>query len=258
MYRGFYMAASGMLTNQTTLNTISNNIANATTAGYKKDTQITPTFGETLLERIENDNNAVGIGLWVPIRYPDSIYTDYTMGPIEVTNLGSDFVIQGEGFFTVQAPENDDGTGGETFLTRSGQMTIDTEGYLVVNGNYRVLSSGGGALQPINDDLAYLNGMLYAGGEEVGEFLITYPTDTSALEKDEGNTMFTYNGDGTTDRPDGVSSKIVQGAYEASNVNAGEEMLMAMEAQRAFTACSQVIKMIDALNERSISEIGKV
>jgi flagellar basal-body rod protein FlgF len=118
MDRGLYIAASGMLAEQIRQDQIANDLANASTPGYKADRTSQRTFGDLLLA-----NSATGatVGPQSTAVQVDKIVTDFAAKPARETGEPLDFAITGEGFFAVQTAQG-------TRYTRNGQFSLDPQG----------------------------------------------------------------------------------------------------------------------------------
>jgi flagellar basal-body rod protein FlgG len=136
MMKGFYTATSGLINRGNVINTISNNIANSNTAGYKKDDCILKSFGEHMTYRLSSKNSAE-IGQTSGGIVLDEIYTQYEQGNLQNTANPFDLAIEGEGFFTLQLAN------GERALTRNGQFQMSKDGYLIDLQGNMVLSTNG-------------------------------------------------------------------------------------------------------------------
>lgn len=108
MFKGFYNLTSAMLTHQSNLNVVANNLVNVSTAGYKQDRYTATTFDDVMYARVgTNFSEGQEIGRQSYIRATSEIYTDYTQGTMEPTGLSLDFGIVGDGFFAVQNPDGE-------------------------------------------------------------------------------------------------------------------------------------------------------
>lgn len=139
MLKGLYTAYTGMINEQHRLDTMTNNLANASTVGYKKEGATSQSFdavltvkikdasvGERLVQRMGKNNPGVKIG---------ENYTDYTQGSFRVTGNTYDLALGGEGFFAIEFTNKAGET--STMYTRAGQFTLNREGYLVTeDGDY--------------------------------------------------------------------------------------------------------------------------
>ena len=130
MIQGFYTAGSGLMAQQTHLDTIAHNLANLNTTGYKG---LSPRFGELLYTTVEkpgggdqNVNLQNGTGVQV-----NAIARSFQQGSLEETNRSLDLAIEGDGFFTVL-----DRYSNEVQYTRDGsfQLSVEEDGaYLVTS-----------------------------------------------------------------------------------------------------------------------------
>ena len=137
MFKGFYNLTSGMLSQGRRLDVVANNMTNISTPGYKSDHYTDSTFDEALYVRIGNKNRLsdAEMGEINHILAPSQLYTDYTQGTYEETELSLDFAIQGEGFFAIQ------GADGGVSYTRSGSFILDNDRYLYLTNQGRVLDN---------------------------------------------------------------------------------------------------------------------
>src|SRR5690606_23762358 len=128
MLRSFYSGISGLRNFQTKLDVVSNNIANVNTVGFKasrvmfQDVMSQTLQGATAPQGTMGGVNPKQVGVGAGI---SSIDTKFTNGSLMTTNYGTDFYIDGDGFFLVT------GDGGETlYLTRAGNFKLDAKGDL--------------------------------------------------------------------------------------------------------------------------------
>lgn len=248
MFHGLYEALSGAVGQETKLDIITNNLANAGTPGYKRD--FVPF--QTELHR------AVKTGQAGPAdrRYadPEGSHTDFSPGSVVSTGNPLDVALLGDGFLVVQSP------GGVRF-TRQGNLKLDTEGNLVTSGGLAVLGGGG----PINLQEAIDNGLpiqidasgaVTAGQTQVDTLRIAKPAKTKDLLKEGGN-LFTVR-PGAPAPADTEGTVVQQGAIEQGNVNMVSEMTGLIEANRIFEAYQRVIQAVDEATGKATNEIGRV
>jgi hypothetical protein len=161
MERGLYIAASGMASEMVRQDQLANDLANASTPGYKADRTAQQSFGNLLL-----DNSLTGrqIGPQSTAVQVRRIQTDFTPQPLRDTGEPLDFGITGEGFFAVR-------TGQGVRYTRNGQFTVSPQGELVTAQGDPVLGRGGqpirvgadGKVDPRRLDVVLLNAPRKAG-----------------------------------------------------------------------------------------------
>ncbi len=204
MMMSMYSALSGLKSQQTKLNVISNNIANVNTAGYKGQTV---GFADLLSQTIagatgsnaatgKGGTNAQQIGLGVSVA---SISTNMTTGSSQYTGNDTDLMISGNGFFIVQG-----GSTGEYQFTRAGNFGVDASGNLTVDGylvcGWQDSSSGSyntqTEVEPIN-----LFSDSYSGNKKV----IAPQVSTAATLSGNVDPSVTAQGDAATDLSDPTS-----------------------------------------------------
>ena len=254
MFKGFYNLTSAMLTHQHNLNVIGNNIVNISTAGYKQDRYVASTFDDVMYSRVDvNHSSGTEIGRQSYIRAASEIYTDYSQGIPEPTDLPLDFAIVGEGFFAVQ-----DGDGNVAY-TRMGNFSLDEEGYLCLPGFGQVLDPQG---QPIylSTDKIWTNsqGVIYYDqspeqGESVaiGQLGVYSFEDNQALERTDRG-LFTGEG-----AQQSTNYEIWNQYLERSNSDMVKQMTEMITYQRALQSAAQVTKIYDQIMGRAASDVGR-
>lgn len=251
MLKGFYTLTSGMLTQNRVLNTISNNMANSTTPGFKKDTLVSTTFQEELLYRTGNKDKTASEPLAKSsmIRKAEESVTSYEQGPLKDTERTLDFAIQEKGFFEIQTEKGN-------YYTRNGSFTLDNEGYLSLQHVGRVMGDNGPIL--LNTDKVTVDSqgtILSQDGEEKGMLKIVDFKDYAQLTKvNEGMFQNSNAQNIATNQEYQIKSKTLEG----SNVNPMDEMVAMMSSQRALQSASQLLKMYDQLMAKAVTEIGKI
>lgn len=248
MNKGFYNLASGMITQNRNLNIVSNNMANVSTPGFKKDTFLSSTFKQEMLSRTGNIDkaNPSEIGESSQIRMAELTATSFAQGGLEETGLNLDLALLSNGFFQIQS------FNGGIEYTRNGSFILDNEGYLSLQNAGRVMG---------------VNGPIQLGTDQVNIDSFGNITDKSGnfIEKigvvdflDYGQLVKNDNGLFTGGEATPVSGKMVQGQIEKSNVDALEEMTAMMTSQRALQSAAQVLKMHDQITAKAVTEIGRV
>jgi len=226
MDRGLYIAASGMLAEQIRQEQIANDLANASTAGYKADRTAQSTFGDLLLA---NSGTGAVIGRQSTAVQVASIETDFTPAAARDTGEPLDFAITGEGFFAVQTPQG-------VRYTRNGQFALDAQGRLVTDRGDLVLGRGGA---PIASRDGKVDARL------IGVVILTIP-------RKEGDSLVS----GT---PAGAApGQVRAGALEASGADAARAMVDMIASMRAFEAGQKVIQAIDDTLGRAATQVGAV
>ncbi|MEY2935824.1 MAG: hypothetical protein RL033_6573 [Pseudomonadota bacterium] len=235
------MAASGASAQMTALDATANNLANATTPGYKADQAV---FQEHLVQ-------ALFAGKAQPeMRYTSvaTVHHDLRSGPLQVTQRPLDVAIDGDGYFAVQTPRGERYTRAGGFQVGPGSTLVTAQGYAVLDSGgspIRIPEEGGSA--EIGDD-----GVLRVGGEEVGQLRVVEFEQPGALEKD-GDTMFRATPG--TGEPMPSSATLQAGALELPNVSIVKGMTDLVSATRAFEALEKAVEAYSELERRAASDI---
>lgn len=250
MIKGFYNLTSGMASQGHRLDVIANNMTNISTAGYKAEHYTDRTFDEVMVSRIGNVDKSPYQTMETyqsHILAPDQLYTDFTQGSPEETNLPLDFCIQGEGFFAIQT---EDGVA----YTRAGSFTLDNEGYLCLSELGRVLDREGNPIQLPTDklDVDILGNISTENGEYMASLGVYMFEDNGALER---TPYGLFTGDGAQLNED---ARIRHKYVERSNVNMVKEMVNMMSTQRALQSAAQMSKIYDQVISRIVNDIGRL
>ncbi|MBN2483023.1 MAG: flagellar basal-body rod protein FlgF [Candidatus Omnitrophica bacterium] len=249
MIRGIYTAASGMSTHLKNQEIISNNLANADTAGFKRDQLVITSFREFLINRIndpKDQGHAPLIGSYSLGTEPLGTYTDHSEGGIISTERKFDVAIQGDGFFVIDTPQ------GEQY-TRAGSFYLSNEQTLVTSEGYPVLGENG--LVTITDENFIIGpeGEVVVDGTIVNRLLIVDLPPQAMIKS--GDSLWRVEGEGGAAPATGY--KIVQGHLESSNVNVVKEMVDMIAGMRTYEANQKTLVMQDETLGRLISELAR-
>lgn len=249
MFQGFYNLTSGMLAQYQNLNTISNNMVNVSTPGYKSDTYCSKTFQEELFYKMGNVNksNQTPIGTISMARVDDETVTNFQEGAPMETGSQLDFKIQGDGFFRIAL------TGGGYAYTRNGSFYVDQEGYLALKGCGRVQGTYGNIRLDTDDITVDSNGGLYnKSGVKIDNIQVVDFDDYSQMVK-ESNGTFTTNQNANFVQNPTILNKYLEG----SNVDNIREMTNMMATQRSIQSAAQILRMYDQIMGKAVTDIGK-
>jgi flagellar basal-body rod protein FlgG len=222
---GLYIAAQGMLTQQVRQDQLSNDLANAGTAGYKSDNSTQHSFGALLLSNTQTGQAVGGIQTGVGI---SSIQTNFSPAPLKQTGQPLDFGISGQGFFAVQTAQG-------VRFTRDGQFSSSAQGQLVDSQGNQVLSQTGAPIAVSRQ------------GTVQATALGVFNVPNAAKQGDNF-----YSGN-ATGRANGV---VQQGALEGSSVDAVQTMTDMMSSLRSYEAGQKAIQTIDETLQRSSQSVG--
>jgi flagellar basal-body rod protein FlgF len=241
MDAGIFSAVSGSLAAQTRLDALANNLANASTAGFK---------AERVLQRAERAGEIAPPPTAVPTPVTrEHVVTDFTQGPINQSGNPLDVALAGEGFLVVQTDR------GER-LTRSGNFTIDSQGYLATTDGSRVQGTSGDISIPESPVVIASDGSVRAGEQRVGQLRIVTVEDVDGLLRENG-TRFAPGAQVPVDAPIG-SVRVVQGAVEGANLSPVEGLVSLIETVRGFETYMRAAERLDQVTAKAIAEVGRV
>ena len=247
MYKGFYNLTSAMLTHQHNLNVIGNNMVNISTAGYKQDRYVASTFDDVLYSRVDvNHSSGTEIGRQSYIRAASEIYTDYSQGIPEPTELPLDFAIVGDGFFAVQDADGNIG------YTRMGNFSLDGEGYLCLPGFGQLLDPQGEPIYLGTDKIwGDKRGVIYYDGDTaIGPLGVYSFEDNQALERNDRGLFTGENAQASE------NFEIWNGYLGRSNSDMVKQMTEMITYQRALQSAAQISKMYDQVMSQAAKDIG--
>ncbi|GAA9738527.1 flagellar basal-body rod protein FlgG [Helicobacter pylori] len=253
MLRSLYSATSGMLAQQTHIDTTSNNIANVNTTGFKKSrADFNDLFYQAMQYAGTNTSNTTlspdGMEVGLGVR-SSAITKMFSQGSPKETENNLDVAITGKGFFQVQLPD------GTTAYTRSGNFKLDEQGNLVTSEGYLLIPQ-----ITLPEDTTQVNvGVdgtvsvtqgLQTTSNVIGQITLANFVNPAGLHS-MGDNLFSItnaSGDAIVGNPDSQGlGKLRQGFLELSNVRLVEEMTDLITAQRAYEANSKSIQTADAM-----------
>lgn len=266
MMRSLWTAASGMNSQQTNVDTISNNLANINTTGYKKESvEFKSLLYQTIQEQsYDNNGNAKPSGIQVGLGVRNSAITSqFTQGTLIETENDFDLAIDGKGFFMVQTENGDTaytrngsfqmalGSSGLTLATSDGNAVLDTNGEPIVldntyNASDITINESGQICYPDSTGTAVPIGI------QIG---IAQFNNPGGIEKSSGSMLKATDASGAARiesmDPTLTASKIKQGFLEGSNVQAVDEMVNLIVAQRAYEMNSKLITAADQMLQQA-------
>lgn len=276
-----WVPVSAAKAQQRYVDTLANNIANVNTAGFKKDTLA---FKEYLTSLEKGADIDLPSKEWAPEDFyrsygaehahvkVDGTYTDFSQGQLAPTQNPFDFALRGEGFFEVLTPNG-------IRYSRKGNLSIDPEGYLVNEKGHKILTKVDipkvdsadleGVLTQIpapekrfikfdNNPKQLslgLDGSIEVDGQGIGNISVVEFKDRQALKREGGSYFF--NEDANNIKISGMTTQVLQGFVEQSNVNAIQEMSELIKASRHFENIQRAIKTYDNMAGKAYNEITK-
>jgi flagellar basal-body rod protein FlgF len=228
MDRGLYIAASGMLAEQVRQDLLANDLANASTPGYKADRATQREFEEMLLQNTRSGETIGSLGQGVAI---DRQATDWRPQATRRTDEPLDFAIAGEGFFAVQGADG-------VAYTRNGRFQASPDGVLVTATGETVLGRNGGPVRVGADGTvppAQLQVVLLDNPRKAGEGVVTGQPAGQA-----------------------PADSVRSGELEGSGADPARAMVDMIASMRAFEAGQRVIRTIDDTLGKAVNEVGVV
>jgi flagellar basal-body rod protein FlgG len=233
--QGLYSAAAGMAAQQQRIDAVSNDVANVSTAGYKRQRL---SFRDLAYAETPAGNGVrAGAGAAV-----SSAGRSQLAGALQQTGEPLDVAIEGEGFLTVRRPD------GSQALTRHGALRVNADRQLVTVAGDRIQPP---VTIPQDVDPASVSiapdGAVSAQGRALGRLqVVDVPAPQGLLS--DGESVFTLTQASGAARPAG-GAVLRQGALEASNVDMADAMVDLMDAQRSYSLASKAIQTQDQLME---------
>ncbi len=256
--RSLAIGATGMIAQQLNVETISNNIANSTTTGYKKQRAEFQDLLYQNFRRIGSTSSDAGtvvptgvqVGAGVRVA---AVARVLEQGNLNITDNKLDVAINGSGYFQVTLPS------GDTAYTRAGNFKLSPEGVIVTADGYPIqpnitiptnavdisINSSGEVLIKLDGQTATQN---------VGQIQLATFANAAGLEA-TGDNLFMESGasgQAVTGNPGAPGfGRVTQGALETSNVNVVQEITTLITAQRAYEMNSKVIKTTDEMMQQA-------
>jgi flagellar basal-body rod protein FlgG len=238
MLEGLNTAAAGMAAQQTRIDAVANDLANANTTGYK---HLRVGFRDLVYTQAGR-SSAQGPQTGAGAAAVDG-GRSFTQGTLQRTDQPLDVAIQGEGFLRVRLAD------GTQALTRDGSLHID--------GNGRLVTSTGGIVQPAmtfpaDTDPSSISigpdGAVRAGARAVGRLELVSVRSPQRLQP-AGDNVFVPTQESGAPRPAPAATTLAQGALESSNTDVADAMVAMIESQRAYQLTSKAIQTADQMWE---------
>lgn len=253
MIRSLRTSALGMSAQQLKVDTISNNLANVNTTGYKKyDIQFQDLMYQTIQSGNVDQSNGKEKPGSIEIGHgnrPVASFRSYTKGNLEETGNPLDIAINGRGFIQILKPD------GEVAYTRDGALRMDNSGNLVTTSGLSVypeitIPDNAESIKISEDGIITIKYPNEIEPEEIGQIELATFVNPAGLESVGGNLFNKTLASGepifSTPSEEGVGS-VIQSYLEKSNVDVVKEMVGLIVAQRAYEINSKAIKTSDEL-----------
>ncbi|HOX67095.1 MAG: flagellar basal-body rod protein FlgG [Rhizobacter sp.] len=256
MMRSLWISKTGMEAQQTQLDTISHNLANVSTNGYKKSHAV---FEDLMYQNMrqaganstEQTTLPTGLQLGLGTRAV-ATSRSFAQGNLQQTTNPLDVAVRGNGFFEVQMPD------GTTGYTRDGSFQVSSTGQLVTNNGYTVspgitIPTTAQSITIGSDGTVSVALPGQALPQTVGQLQLANFINPAGLEP-KGQNLFAEtasSGTATTGAPgaNGLGA-LQQGFVETSNVNVVEELVSMIQTQRAYELNSKAITTSDEMLQK--------
>jgi len=238
------LAAGGIRSRMESLDLLANNLANASTSGYKSDREFYSLFNSDY-----SDGGALGNTSTMPL--VERKWTDFSQGLLQKTNNPLDLALSGNGFFAVNGPSG-------ALYTRNGSFQVSSSGVLSTPDGYAVMAQGGGTitLDPSSPVTVTPDGDVQQNGVSVGQLdLVMFP-DTTVLAK-QGNNYF-RNGNASVTPAVATDIEVHQGQLESSNVNTPGSAVQLVGVMRQFETLQKAIMVSLDMDKKGIDEVARI
>lgn len=259
MNAALWISKSGLSAQDLRLNTISNNLANVSTTGFKRDVAV---FQDLLyqIDRQPGGQSSQDTQLPSGLQTGTGVKTvatkkQHTEGNVEVTEQALDMAIQGRGFFQILMPD------GSAAYSRDGQFQLSADGQVVTSGGLPLepaitIPDGVQSITVGTDGTVSVVDAATGQQTAVGNIQLADFINPAGMEAIGANLFreTAASGAPTQGEPgaNGIGT-VIQGALESSNVNVVEELVNMIETQRAYEMNSKVISTVDQM----LSYIGQ-
>lgn len=229
------IAAVAMQDDIRRLNAISQNIANVTTTGYKK--QIAATFAAQL----------AGLNASEAVSRRGATTIDASPGPLRPTGNANDVAIEGDGFFELVTPQG-------PAYTRQGTLHTNIDG-LLVGAQGLPVAGAAGPIRLLNAPFTVAsNGSVEQSGRIVGQLKLVY-FEQAAMLQSSGEGMYLQGAARLAQQP--RTSTVRVGFLEGSNVSSPQEMVRLSETVRHFESLQRIVQGYDETLEKAIRKLGE-
>jgi len=256
MIRSLWISKTGLDAQQTQMDVISNNLANVSTAGFKRSRAV---FEDLLYQTMrqpgaqssQQTQLPSGLQIGTGVR-PVATERVFTQGNLQQTGNNKDVAIQGDGFFQVLMPD------GTTAYTRDGSFMVDSQGQLVTASGFAVqpaitIPANATSLTIGRDGTVSVVQAGSTAQTQVGTIQLSTFVNPAGLES-KGENLYvetTASGNPSTNTPGtNGAGMLAQGYVETSNVNVVEELVNMIQTQRAYEINSKAISTSDQMLQR--------
>ncbi len=248
MIKGLYTAATALVALERSHDVTANNIAHASTSGFRAQKPVQKGFYEVFAAERANParfdlNSAPGGGTKLI-----ETFTDTRSGQIAKTGNPLNVALSGPGFLVVETPN------GQRYL-RNGAFSIDADGELATPDGLKILGEGGPIQASGGPVTITADGTINVGNENMGKLQLVEFEDPHMLTR-EGEGLFVASDAAIGRSAPAEKTTVTHEALEMSNVNLPQEMINMILGLRAYGANQKVITAMDETMGRLIEQVG--
>ncbi|MCB0191061.1 MAG: flagellar hook-basal body protein [Anaerolineae bacterium] len=249
MIRGLYTSAAGMLTGLRRHETIVHNLSNVRTIGYKADRATLEDFPSLLLTEVRGGRTRSEVGrAGTGVSLAD-LKTDFSSGPLKLTDNPLDFAIAEEGFFRIQTEDG-------VRYTRDGRFHRDVDGRLITANGYYVLGENGPINLPQGALTVTPQGQIFVNDTQIDQLTLAQFADNDNIIKDSQTTFAARDAEPELMQLQDI--QIYQGYLEESNLDSAQAITEMMSVLRAYQASQRFVQFQDQINDQAANELGRV
>ena len=241
-------AASGLRARMETLDMLANNLANASTGGFKSDREF-----YSLYVSGEAQSSAEAIPGEVATTVPviEKHWTDFSQGLLVPTGNSLDLALSGKGFFAVNGPSG-------PLYTRNGNFRLSASGVLETAEGYALRAQNGKTIQTQSPNALQVlpDGEVRQDGQAVGKLELANLSDKTSMVK-QGNNYFSLAEPNAKPAP-AADARVEQGKIENSNVSPAEAAVRLVSVMRQFEMLQRAVALGQDMNRRAIEEVARV
>lgn len=257
MLKGLYTAYTGLRNEQYRMDIMSNNLANSSTVGFKKEGSTSQTFDAVLAYKLKDTTEAGKMPRRIGYNNPGvkigEVYNDFTQGSFQITDNPFDLALSDNGFFTIEFTNKAGET--TTKYTRAGDFTLTKDGFLTTkDGDYVLGTNGRIRLDPNAEATVNKDGSIEQNGTVVARLRITDFEDYDYLVK-YGETYFEPVEGAQTKTSE---AEVFSGYLEASNVQVVSEMVDMINITRAYESNQKIMQTYDSTLEVAVNQLGRI
>jgi len=228
------------------LNSISQNLANINTDGYKREVPYVTTF-QNALDANASFSPVVQHSFIEAAGADITISRDMQQGALEFSGSAFDVALQGDGFFEIETAL------GQQF-TRKGNLSIDAQGRLVLASGEPLLGENGTIYLRNSPFVIDSDGVISQDGFDLDRLSVMRFENPAELAY-QGQGMYSTSSFGTASTQP-FEGQVMQGYVESSNVRSTDEMIKLIELTRHFEMTQRVLQGYDGMLDQAINSLG--